>query len=1008
MGKSIISKALRIARGAALALAVAPGSALADNGDPWISGALAAEGSGDGYRGGRLSGYGLVAPHGERNVEMIGTRTKRLARDRTLMLGLLAVVLVVLTLIAARPAHAETFTVNSTGNAGVESADGICDSNITATITCTLREAIQESNASTTANDTINFAIPGSDGNCNATTDVCTISPTSQLPIITDRVFINGYTQSGAVANTATTNANNAVLKVEINGAGAGAGSSGLLLSGEEARGTFLRGLVINRFGGDGVFAGAGVTVAVEGNFIGADPSGAIDRGNGLNGVRAASANNRIGGSANEAQNVISGNGTNGVAVLGSGSTGNVVSNNHIGTDADAGADLGNSLSGVFATSPGVIVGGDDANGANGAGQDNGDVKGEGNIISGNDQSGVLIDNIGASGTKVLGNLIGLNRNGSGSSNVGNTRDGVRVSSAPQVEIGGTLDGQGNTISDNGDHGVEIVGTSSTFVKVLGNHIGTDFNGSSDVGNTLDGVHLGNAGNTTIGGTSAGARNVISGNDANGVFISGTDTATSNRVDSNFIGTDVNGTSDLGNGELGVRVETPGNFIGSAAANAGNVISGNGGVGVGILATDVSDASGNRILGNLIGSYLNGNQASGGNFQGVFISNAPGNLVGGIVAGTGSGASNTISGNANNGVMVIGDSATGNRILNNSIFDNGDPNGLGIALNNDSVTANDAGDADTGPNNLQNFPTLNSAANSGGTRIQGDLDSTPNQTFTIQFFSNPAPNDPTGFGEGETFLGETTVTTNASGFAPFTFTSQFALPEGQLIAATATKNSTGDTSEFSQAKFITTNAAPVADNDAFTATEDATLNVPAPGVLAGDTDSDPLVVTDTDSFEPGVQPAAQPSNGTLTLNANGSFAYAPNANFNGTDSFAYRANDGTSESNAATVTITVNPVNDAPQVTRLAPAPNSRTRAARPRIGATVNDMETNLAKSNVKLFVDGKKIAPKSFSYDRATDRLSFTPKAALGAGRHTVKVVATDAQNKSVTKQWAFEVIR
>jgi hypothetical protein len=89
------------------------------------------------------------------------------------------------------------------------------------------------------------------------------------------------------------------------------------------------------------------------------------------------------------------------------------------------------------------------------------------NIISGNNDNGVLIDNIGTSGTKVLGNYIGLNRNGF--SNIGNTLDGVRVSSMPLAEIGGTLVGQGKTISDNGQHGVEIAGYSSTNTKVLGN-----------------------------------------------------------------------------------------------------------------------------------------------------------------------------------------------------------------------------------------------------------------------------------------------------------------------------------------------------------------------------------------------------------------------------------------------------------------------------------------------------------------------------------------------------------
>ena len=103
------------------------------------------------------------------------------------------------------------------------------------------------------------------------------------------------------------------------------------------------------------------------------------------------------------------------------------------------------------------------------------------------------------------------------------------------------------------------------------------------------------------------------------------------------------------------------------------------------------------------------------------------------------------------------------------------------------------------------------------------------------------------------------------------------------------------------------NDAPLAANDSYTMDEDATLNVAAAGLLVNDTDveGDPLsalVVT-------------EPSSGNLTSNADGAFIYTPNANFNGTDSFTYKANDGLADSNVATVTITVNPINDAPVAT---------------------------------------------------------------------------------------------
>ena len=106
---------------------------------------------------------------------------------------------------------------------------------------------------------------------------------------------------------------------------------------------------------------------------------------------------------------------------------------------------------------------------------------------------------------------------------------------------------------------------------------------------------------------------------------------------------------------------------------------------------------------------------------------------------------------------------------------------------------------------------------------------------------------------------------------------------------------------------LTVNDAPVAVNDIYSTNEDTPLTVTAPGVLANDTDIDGDALT--------AQLLAVPANGTLTLNSNGSFTYTPAANYNGPDSFTYRASDGTGSSNTATVTITVIPVNDAPVIT---------------------------------------------------------------------------------------------
>jgi CSLREA domain-containing protein len=683
------------------------------------------------------------------------------------VLAVVAALLVVF--LDSRPAHAVTLTVNSR----VDPGTGGCNST-----QCTLREAINTSNGLPTT-DTIEFAIP--DDTAVPGIEVKTISPASQLPAITDNVTIDGYTQQGAVENSATTNANNAVLKVELSGANAPQAADGLTVSGAGATNTTIEGLVINGFGDDGVSIGA-PAAKVVGNYIGTNAAGDVDLGNGGNGVRLLSSQNVVGRRDDATQNVISGNGAHGVSV---GGPGNIIANNHIGTDADAAEDLGNTLSGVFVDNTAdTLVGGSTLDGSL-------------NIISGNDRHGVEVSNIGAEGTRIVGNFIGLDRNGGGFSNVGNSRNGVRVSSTPNVEIGDTLAGAGNAISDNGEHGVEIVGTSSTNNVVLGNVIGTNSNGASDFGNTEDGIRIGNSSGVTIGGTVAGARNVISGNDANGVFISGTSSATGNRVQGNFVGLDRNGTTGFGNTESGVRVETPGNLIGGTAAGAGNVISDNGELGgdAGVFISGTG-AINNVVQGNKIGTDVSGT-SNLGNLNGVSVTGASDTTIGGTVDT----AANKIALNDNRGVIIVGDAATGNSLLRNSIFGNGTPPGLSIDLGDDGVTANDARDPDTGPNGLQNFPVLTSASE---TRIEGRLNSRPGRTFTIQFFSNPPPISPLLVREGTTFLGERNVVTNSEGRVSFAFNTQ--VNTGELVTATATiitnNSGPGNTSEFSATRLV--------------------------------------------------------------------------------------------------------------------------------------------------------------------------------------------------------------
>ena len=322
---------------------------------------------------------------------------------------------------------------------------------------------------------------------------------------------------------------------------------------------------------------------------------------------------------------------------------------------------------------------------------------------------------------------------------------------------------------------------------ITGCYLGTDATGTTALANSDYGVVLfGGATNNMIGGTTGTARNLISGNGFTGVGIADTGTA-NNLVQGNYIGTDASGTAAIPNqdGGIGLLNSTTGNTVGGTAAGAGNLISGNKMNGVG-----VSDAgtSGNLVEGNLIGTNAAGTAVLANVGDGVVVTNgAQSNTIG----GTSGGMSNVIAFNSLIGVDVI-NNATGTSIRGNSIHDNG---GLGIDLGGDGVTPNDAGDGDTGCNNLQNFPVITSVSNATHSVVSGTLNSTPNTAFTIDLYSNAAANS-SGFGEGQTYLGSvTTGTTDANGNVAFTYTASSNL-NGLFVSATAT-DPANNTSEFS-------------------------------------------------------------------------------------------------------------------------------------------------------------------------------------------------------------------
>jgi hypothetical protein len=522
-----------------------------------------------------------------------------------------------------------------------------------------------------------------------------------------------------------------------------------------------IRGFILNRFSGGGLSAiwlnnTSGNTI--QGNYIGTDATGSIARTN-TRGILVNGSNNLIGGPTASARNVISGNSFEGIELNGAN---NQVQGNFIGTNAAGSAAIGNSTGIDITGSPQFtnnLVGGT--------------VSGAGNVISGNSNIGI---NMGP-GNTVQGNLVGTDATGLKA--VPNGR-GISASGNNNL-VGGLVPEARNVISGNTGDGVSIGGTNSLL---QGNFIGIDITGTAVLGNGGSGA--GGGGGALIGGTVAAARNIISGNGGFGnVAANGSLT-----VQGNFIGTDSTGMVKLNNPLPGISIQGSSNVIGGLTPGARNIISGNT-TGIQIGGSTTAAVSNNVIQGNYIGLNQAGgpmpNSNDGIRLEALNVPPVGNNVIGGLAPGAG----NVISFNSGNGVSVF--SGTGNSIRGNSISANG---GLGIDLAPLGITANDTGDGDTGANNRQNFPVINSfTPGPNPPVIKGTLNSTPNTTFQVDFYSSSAC-DLSGVGEGEQLLGTLTVTTGTDGNAAIDFTPTSAIPAGAVITATAT-DPAGNTSEFS-------------------------------------------------------------------------------------------------------------------------------------------------------------------------------------------------------------------
>jgi CSLREA domain-containing protein len=357
--------------------------------------------------------------------------------------------------------------------------------------------------------------------------------------------------------------------------------------------------------------------------------------GAGVSGLRFETGGNTVKGLA------INRFAASGILVLTGGE--NTIQGNFLGTDATGTAAAPNAASGIDVRTAGNLIGG--------AGS------GEGNLISGNTNFGILLLG-GAAENTIVGNRIGTDQTGTAA--IGNALYGIYVTS-PGNQIGGPAAGDGNLISGNLRGGVAVTGATATGNVVRGNRVGTMADGNAALPNGNAGITVSNVSGNTIGGTAAGAGNVLSGNALHGAMIVGA-ASTNNVVQGNLVGLNAAGTAAVPNGQYGITNYSPDSRIGGPAAGAGNTVSGNNFSGV-LVYTPT--ATGVKVQGNRIGTNAAGTAAVPNGFYGVYV-NSTDNLIGGAAAGEG----NLISGNTRGGVALTERTAQRNVVQGNRIGTN--------------------------------------------------------------------------------------------------------------------------------------------------------------------------------------------------------------------------------------------------------------------------------------------------------------------------------------------------
>lgn len=542
-------------------------------------------------------------------------------------------------------------------------------------------------------------------------------------------------------------------------------------------------------------------------------------------------------------------------------------------------------------------------------------------VITDFQQRGILL-NPGSTNNIIAGNYIGkLTAAGTqGTTTIGQW--GISILSDNNI-IGGTSAADRNVISGNGIYGIYIGGTKNN--QVLGNYFGSDATGNNVVATVDYAVVLDNGSTGNIVGGAGAAGNLFLGKGAIWIYGENSD---GNTVQGNQIGLAADGSTVHGITGYGIRIQNGGdnNIIGGSG-NLGNALLGVQGVALEMYG----DISGSVVQGNYIGIDRT-LTVTGTNTSDITLDGgAHDNLIGGANAGEG----NYLTASTGSGIYLTSAAGVNNALLRNRIWNNGE---IGIDLvggteNSDGVTANDAGDADTGPNNLQNVPVLTLAKTDGSTHITvaGTFNSSASSHFRLEFFASSTA-DASGYGEGQIYLGFINVATDTSGNANFSSTFSALVPAGYAISATATKSDASytsftDTSEF--AASLTAGGAPVNTvPGAQSVNEDTVLTLS--GISVADQGSLSLTVglsalhgTLNVNLAGGASISAG-TNGTAALTLTGTVAqvnaalatltYQGNADYNGSDTLSVASTDPSTLTANSTLSITVLAINDAPTV----------------------------------------------------------------------------------------------